>query len=512
MKEKPIIGPISFESYSGNHYIYSPKLSQVLLSHPLLNYFFVLEQEGTDLKEWINNLKSNKVTLKRYGSFSKRAIKYYYGKYQFLKENNFFSETGIEKKISKRITPETIKSTLANLESICFEVTDACNLECLYCAYGKFYKHKDERKNKCLSISLARNILEHLDDLRNSYLNIAHKKSFLIGFYGGEPLLNFEFIEKIVQFARCLQVKHNNDISFGMTTNGVLLHKYMDFLVKNGFHLCISLDGDEKNNGYRVFPDGKPSYKTVFRNIRLLKTTYPDYFKTKVTFNAVLHNKNSISGIHKYFKENFDKFPNFSEIGPYWIEDCRKKQFNEIYRNSYESINRVENYSEIEKDMFTELPNIRDILLFIHQYSAFVFKTYNDFFISKWDRNITPTGTCIPFQKKMYMSVNGKILPCENIGHQNYLDIFDEQRKEIDTVRVAERYNKFLDKMAQCNTCCGADKCDQCMFNFINDDVVNKCAYIKNRKEFTTFLSKRLSTLEERPGLYPLIMDEVVYE
>ena len=40
--------------------------------------------------------------------------------------------------------------------------------------------------------------------------------------------------------------------SFSMTTNALLLHKYMDFLKDNDFYLLISLDGDKENNGYRV--------------------------------------------------------------------------------------------------------------------------------------------------------------------------------------------------------------------------------------------------------------------
>lgn len=56
-----------------------------------------------------------------------------------------------------------------------------------------------------------------------------------------------------------------------MTTNGVLLNKYMDFLVSNDFSLLISLDGDEFNNSYRNNKLGRNSFSHVTDNIDKLK-------------------------------------------------------------------------------------------------------------------------------------------------------------------------------------------------------------------------------------------------
>lgn len=42
------------------------------------------------------------------------------------------------------------------------------------------------------------------------------------------------------------------NFQYNMTTNGVLLHKHIDYLVENGFRLLISLDGDKINHSYRI--------------------------------------------------------------------------------------------------------------------------------------------------------------------------------------------------------------------------------------------------------------------
>ena len=47
-----------------------------------------------------------------------------------------------------KLTAENIKSYLANTPQITFEITEACNLSCLYCGYGKLYNKKGERHHR----------------------------------------------------------------------------------------------------------------------------------------------------------------------------------------------------------------------------------------------------------------------------------------------------------------------------------------------------------------------------
>ena len=46
------------------------------------------------------------------------------------------------------ITSEKVTNLIANLPQLVFEVTDACNLKCKYCAYGELYNDYDKRENK----------------------------------------------------------------------------------------------------------------------------------------------------------------------------------------------------------------------------------------------------------------------------------------------------------------------------------------------------------------------------
>ena len=98
------------------------------------------------------------------------------------------------------LTPNHIRHSLANLPILTFEVTDSCNLKCKYCGYGEFYNDYDERKNQNLPFVYASQLLDYLADFWNSNRNISSDRNVYIGFYGGEPLLNMEFVEKVVDY------------------------------------------------------------------------------------------------------------------------------------------------------------------------------------------------------------------------------------------------------------------------------------------------------------------------
>ena len=86
-------------------------------------------------------------------------------------------------------------------------------------------------------------------DIWNSSQVSSFKTNIWVGFYGGEPLLAFDDIRSLVEYTKEKELLLNK-VKFSMTTNGILLDKYIDFFVNNKFNILISLDGDEGNNAY----------------------------------------------------------------------------------------------------------------------------------------------------------------------------------------------------------------------------------------------------------------------
>jgi len=101
----------------------------------------------------------------------------------------------------KRFLNKTdISYQLSNLRQIVFEVTDACNLRCKYCGYGEFYDDYDKRENKNLAIEDAIALFDYLTQFWQSEQNASFNKNVFISFYGGEPLLNINFIKQVVKY------------------------------------------------------------------------------------------------------------------------------------------------------------------------------------------------------------------------------------------------------------------------------------------------------------------------
>jgi uncharacterized protein len=335
-----------------------------------------------------------------------------------------------------------------------------------------------------------------------------------ISFYGGEPLFNFPFIEKFVNYAN--NVKHNKrKFIYSMTTNAILLDKYMDFIVENNFNLLISLDGNEFCNSYRISKSNENSFNNVISNVNKLIEKYPDYFINNVNFNAVLHNRNSVSEIYNFIYETYGKKPSIGSLNDMGIKENMKEKFMKMFQNVQESLFQSENYGELESQMFLSSPTYHSATVFLMQNSEFKYENYNELMFGKSEKEkINTTGTCVPFSKKVFVTVNGKILPCERIGHQFALGSVDENCINLDFEEIAQKYNSYYSKLQPlCKQCYNANTCIQCVFN-LPDILETKCncGGFMNEQTYDNYKNAQLSFFVRHPEAYSKIMNDVIYK
>lgn len=160
-----------------------------------------------------------------------------------------------------------------------FHLTNNCNLSCSYC-----YIHKTRRGS--MSREVAFNAINGLVETA-----ILHNRSkILIKLAGGEPLLKFPLIKKIVAYGREVGAKRGIEIRFHLVTNGICITKEVsEFLKRENINVSVSLDGlNEYNDSQRFYPGGKGSFFSVEKGIsRLIDSGINPFILTTVSSSSL---------------------------------------------------------------------------------------------------------------------------------------------------------------------------------------------------------------------------------
>jgi uncharacterized protein len=98
-----------------------------------------------------------------------------------------------------------------------------------------------------------------------------------IGFFGGEPLLEFDLVRKITKAIQNHKSFDPNRVIIQIVTNGTIFSKEIaDFLRENNVTLGISCDGPPfVHDVFRKFPDGSGSSRIVERNLKQALKIFP---------------------------------------------------------------------------------------------------------------------------------------------------------------------------------------------------------------------------------------------
>lgn len=438
---------------------------------------------------------------------------YYKDKLDLWKKNGLLDNFNKKETLGSNLSETDIAHYLSKNQQIIFEVTDSCNLKCKYCAYGELYCNYVTRNNNHLRLESAISLINYMMQYWSSDLN-SDKKIIDIGFYGGEPLLNIDFIKQVVNYTKKLK---KIKFKYSMTTNAILLDKYVDFLIENDFILLLSLDGNFENNFYR-FGKNKRLYNNIIENINSIKNNYPVFFERNINFNCVLNDKNSdLNNLYNFFLENFKKVPNISVINNNGISKKMIEKFNHMYSSFYDSLNIYKNTNNCIfnlEEYLLEDPQYISISKNLSKYTKVNISSYKDMISNINDnRKYVPTGTCLPFYRRLFLSVNNEIYPCERVGQNFNLGSIIDDIVKIDFKQIVTFYNNIYDKIRkECYKCFNVLNCQTCIFlqNFENKEI--KCDEKLSLNQMKNILSSNFTILEENNILIKDIINKIIHE
>ncbi|MDR2267492.1 MAG: thioether cross-link-forming SCIFF peptide maturase [Christensenellaceae bacterium] len=166
------------------------------------------------------------------------------------------------------------------VKALCLHISHDCNMRCGYCfAGGGSYNTSRIHMSEDVGIA-AVDFLIH---------NAGSRKNLEIDFFGGEPLLNFDVVKSIVEYAKKAGAKSNKVFSFTLTTNCVALDQDVaEYLNAEMSNVILSIDGRKCiHDGVRHPLNSNITYDYIisnalnFRKLRKEK----DYF-VRGTFTA----------------------------------------------------------------------------------------------------------------------------------------------------------------------------------------------------------------------------------
>ena len=91
------------------------------------------------------------------------------------------------------------------------------------------------------------------------------RRNLEVDFFGGEPLMNWDVVKRLVQYARSVEKERGKNFRFTLTTNGMLIDDdVIDFANREMSNVVLSLDGrKEINDRTRVDYQGRGSYDRI---------------------------------------------------------------------------------------------------------------------------------------------------------------------------------------------------------------------------------------------------------
>ncbi len=147
------------------------------------------------------------------------------------------------------------------VKALCLHIAHDCNLACRYCFAEEGEYHG---RRALMSYEVGKKALDFL------IANSGNRRNLEVDFFGGEPLLNWDVVKRLVEYGRSQEEAHNKKFRFTLTTNGVLLNdEVMEFCNREMGNVVLSLDGrKEVNDQMRPFRNGSGSYDLIVPKFR----------------------------------------------------------------------------------------------------------------------------------------------------------------------------------------------------------------------------------------------------
>ena len=310
-------------------------------------------------------------------------------------------------------------------DSITINVTNNCNLSCIYC-----FEH-----NKQPEMMDSKTAIDIVDKAYSSRNKESHGK-FMLNFFGGEPFLNWKCMKDVIDHCN----EKGYEIFYGVTTNlTIITDEIMEYIDDNELHLLVSVDGKKEIHD----KNRSNSYDIVSDNIKkLIDNGLGIFVEVRMTILPEDIDK-AIDGVKEFLDMGFTNIAPCPVTDTEWNEEQLKglekymEDLMELYVTKLNDDNSTENFS---------IKNTDEILLNVLEPDVY-----------------TPQMCPIGSTRWCAFDINGDIYPC----HQ--LPTSEKEHKEdqkigniytgVDRSMLTGGVNPAKYVKEECDTCIGRSIC-----------------------------------------------------
>ena len=479
--EKPKI--ISIVTEKGNKYIYD------ICS----NLIFSCSDVFIDIINLYANMSKGEIIKKL---TSKHGINYisiesYYIYINSLVKNKSCFFCKYPKLSSQNYSIDLLRKENFNTNQLILELTQNCNFRCKYCSYSGNYLYMRKHKNLSMSWEIARKSIDYYCDILFSQERTKKNRTVSVGFYGGEPLLEFSLIKKCINYINKKIKNTNFNKFFLITSNGSLINdEILDYLIKTNIELNISLDGPKmEHNKYRIYKNGRGSFNKVWENITKIEKYDKKFYSDKVGFLVTIAKGHNLLKIRNFF--NNKKYFNNEKItvnSVYDLDIIRKLKESSTYKKNINFL-----YSEYKKKLING--NL-DNDIFLKAYFSRYFDDCKSIYYRPINHLIKYTPSCFPGSAKLFVTPDGKFHTCERINH--YFPIGD-YKTGIDFNKVKKVWDLYVSNIYKyCIDCENVHFCHTCLATVAKNGYFNSKSQCELQRRRLPLILKDFLSINEK--------------
>lgn len=389
-----------------------------------------------------------------------------------------------------------------NLEDLILNATEECNMRCKYCIFSGSYFYERKHRNNFMTLRMAKKVVDFFRT------HSRRREKVYYSFYGGEPLLNFPLIKKVVEYVKSTETERK--FFFAVTTNGTLLKDgIIDFLLENKFFLTVSLNGPQKiHDRYRIFVNGNPTFRTIIKNLKKIKNKDEEYYEKNVAFNVTLCPPYDLIELMNFF-QTYDLVKNHSARSNF-VEPNDTDFFSQFKETNLDS---SEEWEKLRDSYIDQISKGDEVNSFVRPFFEKGMIRLHKRPMINLDGEIHILGMCTPGVRRLFVSPGGKFHICEKLG---CLFPIGDVESGFDLNRILSLLDRFVSiSQKDCMECWAMRLCSACFYHAKKNnqlDKKRKKSHCPMEKDHLKSLLITYCSILERNSQALSFLDHAVFE